>query len=82
MDDKFLVGVVLGMLGGAVLVTNSVKARQAVKSGQEQVIDKMGELKKQQKEVRSELIAKKCGAQILLRSAFLVKTLAYFYKMC
>ena len=29
MDDKFLFGVVLGMLGGAVLVTNSVKARQA-----------------------------------------------------
>ena len=49
MDDKFLVGVVLGMLGGAVLVTNSVKARQAVKSGQEQVIDKMGELKKSNK---------------------------------
>lgn len=49
MDDKFLVGVVLGMLGGAVLVTNSVKARQAVKSGQKQVIDKMGELKKSNK---------------------------------
>ena len=49
MDDKFLVGVVLGMLGGAVLVTNSVKARQAVKSGQEQVIDKMSELKKSNK---------------------------------
>ena len=26
MDDKFLVGIILGMLGGAVLVTNSVKA--------------------------------------------------------
>lgn len=47
MDDKFLVGVVLGMLGGAVLVTNSVKARQVVKSGQEQVMDKMEGLKKQ-----------------------------------
>ena len=31
MDDKFLVGVILGMLGGAVLATNSAKARQAVK---------------------------------------------------
>lgn len=49
MDDKFLVGVVLGMLGGAVLVTNSVKARQAVKSGQEQVMDKMEGLTKQSK---------------------------------
>ena len=46
MDDKFLVGIILGMLGGAVLVTNSVKARQAVKDGQNQVIEKMTELKK------------------------------------
>ena len=43
MNDKFLVGVILGMLGGAVLVTNSVKARQAVKDGQEQVINKVSE---------------------------------------
>lgn len=49
MDDKFLTGVVLGVLGGAVLATNSVKARQAVKSGQEQVLEKMDELKKQGK---------------------------------
>ena len=41
MNDKFLIGVVLGMLGGAVLVTNSVKARQAVKEGQTQVIEKV-----------------------------------------
>ena len=46
MDDKFLVGVILGMLGGAVLATNSVKARQAVKKGQEQVLDKAESLKK------------------------------------
>ena len=46
MDDKFLVGIILGMLGGAVLVTNSVKARQAVQDGQNQVIEKMAELKK------------------------------------
>ena len=46
MDDKFLVGIILGMLGGAVLVTNSVKARQAVQDGQNQVIEKMTELKK------------------------------------
>ena len=55
MDDKFLFGVMLGMLGGAVLVTNSVKARQAVRNGQEQMIDKMNELKKQNKKpVKSE----------------------------
>ena len=43
MDDKFLCGVLLGMLGGAVLVANSAKARQMVKDGQEQVKDKVNE---------------------------------------
>ena len=43
MDDKFLCGVLLGMLGGAVLVTNSAKARQIVKDGQEHVKDKVNE---------------------------------------
>ncbi len=37
MDEKFLVGIALGMLGGAVIATNSVKTRQMVKDGQEQV---------------------------------------------
>ena len=46
MDDKFLCGVILGMVGGAVLVTNSVKARKAVKDGQEQIIEKVNELNK------------------------------------
>ena len=46
MNDKFLFGVVLGMLGGAVIVTNSVKARQMVKSGQQQVVEKAETLTK------------------------------------
>lgn len=46
MNDKFLFGVVLGMLGGAVIATNSVKARQLVKSGQEQVVEKAETLTK------------------------------------
>ncbi len=49
MDDKFLFGMVLGMLGGAVLVTNSVKARQIVKDGQEQVKQKVEEMSKSNK---------------------------------
>ena len=49
MNDKFLVGVILGMLGGALIVTNSVKARQMVKSGQTQVMEKMEEMGKMQK---------------------------------
>ena len=45
MNDKFLAGVALGMIGGALIVTNSVKARQMVKDGQDKVIEKMSEVK-------------------------------------
>ena len=40
MNEKFMFGLALGMIGGAVIVTNSVKARQMVKSGQQQVVEK------------------------------------------
>ena len=49
MDDKFLYGIILGMLGGAVLVTNSVKARQVVKDGQAQVLQKVEQATKSAK---------------------------------
>ena len=50
MDDKFLCGIILGMVGGAVLVTNSVKARQMVKDGQNQVKAKVEELSAKMKQ--------------------------------
>lgn len=40
MNDKFLFGVILGMLGGAVLVANSTKVRTAIQDSQEQIKDK------------------------------------------
>ena len=46
MNEKFMFGLALGMLGGAVIATNSVKARQLVKSGQEQVVEKAETLTK------------------------------------
>ena len=46
MSDKFVWGVMLGMLGGAIVATNSVKTRQLVKSGQEQVVEKAETLTK------------------------------------
>ena len=46
MDDKFLFGMLLGVVGGAVLATNSAKARQMVKDGQEQVKQKVEDLTK------------------------------------
>ena len=49
MDDKFLFGIVLGMLGGVVLATNSGKARQVVRDGQEQVMQKVNEISKKSK---------------------------------
>lgn len=49
MDDKFLCGILLGMIGGAVLATNSAKARQIVRDGQEQVKDKLNDVQKKSK---------------------------------
>lgn len=49
MDDKFVMGIILGMLGGALVATNSVKARQMVKDGQRQIESKVKEISKSQK---------------------------------
>ena len=48
MNDKFIFGLALGMLGGALIATNSVKARQMVKAGQEQVVEKAEALTQKQ----------------------------------
>jgi hypothetical protein len=53
MDDKFLSGIILGMVGGALIVTNSVKARQIVKDGQTQVKEKITEMTEQSKKKKS-----------------------------
>ena len=44
MDDKFLTGIVLGMVGGALIVTNSVRARQLVRESQQEVKEKVDKL--------------------------------------
>ncbi len=49
MDEKFLAGILLGMVGGAVLVTNSVKAREVVKDGQNEIKKKVAEMSKPKK---------------------------------
>ncbi len=49
MDDKFLTGVLLGMVGGALIVTNSVRARQLVRESQQEVKEKVEKLSKQGK---------------------------------
>ncbi len=52
MDDKFIFGLGLGMLGGALIVANSVKARQMVKNGQEQVMDKIEQISEANKKAQ------------------------------
>ena len=49
MEKEFYLGVMLGMLGGALVATNSFKARKAVKDGQEQVIDAIANLESKKK---------------------------------
>ena len=44
MDDKFLCGILLGMVGGAVLATKSSKTRQVIKDGEQQLMEKVKEL--------------------------------------
>ncbi len=52
MDDKFLVGIALGMLGGGILVANSNKVRQKIKDGQDEAVKKINQMteKKPKKE--------------------------------
>ena len=54
MDDKFLFGMLLGVIGGAVIATNSARARQMVKDGQEQVKQKVDEISKNSKKNNQE----------------------------
>ena len=48
MESKtFILGLALGMVGGALIVANSQKARQVVKDSQEDICNKAKSLKKQ-----------------------------------
>ena len=50
MNDKFLIGVILGMVGGALVVTNSNKAKMLIQEGQQKVTEKMSEMTKKNKQ--------------------------------
>ena len=55
MDGKFFcVGLALGMLGGALIVANSNKVRNAVKNSQQQILDKAEELSKEYNQDKKE----------------------------
>lgn len=49
MDEKFIIGLALGMVGGALIVANSVKARTLIKDGQDELAQKVKGLKNKKK---------------------------------
>ena len=49
MDKDFYIGVIAGMLGGALLAANSIKVRKAVQDGQEQVMNSITSANTQKK---------------------------------
>lgn len=44
MEKTFCIGLLLGMVGGALIVANSYKARSLVKKSQAEVMDKVNEM--------------------------------------
>ena len=44
MEKMFCLGVTLGMIGGALIVANSYKARTLVKKSQTEVMDKVNQM--------------------------------------
>ena len=44
MEKAFILGLALGMVGGAVVVANNYKARKMVLNSQEDILKKMDEL--------------------------------------
>ena len=44
MDKNFACGIVLGLLGGMLIVSNSYKARKLVKDSQEEIKNKVAEM--------------------------------------
>ena len=53
MEKLFCLGVVIGMVGGALLVANSYKARSLVKKSQAEILDKMDEMMGEEKRRRA-----------------------------
>ena len=46
MDKNFAIGLFLGMVGGALIIANSYKARKLVKDGQNSIKEKVSEMTK------------------------------------
>ncbi len=49
MEKDFAIGLAMGLVGGALIVANSYKARKLVKDGQNQIKNKAASICKQKK---------------------------------
>lgn len=49
MEKDFCFGIILGMIGGALLCANSYKVRKTVKDGQDQVINALNKMNENKK---------------------------------
>lgn len=54
MEKDFCMGLLAGMLGGAIVAANSFKVRKAIKDGQEQIIDKLNDLNDKREKQQTE----------------------------
>ncbi|MBE5742504.1 MAG: hypothetical protein E7360_04180 [Clostridiales bacterium] len=50
MEKDFAIGLILGMIGGALIVANSYQARKMVKDGQEQIKNKVCDMTKKKQQ--------------------------------
>jgi len=44
MEKDFAIGLIIGMIGGALIVANSYKARKMVKDGQQQIKEQVSKM--------------------------------------
>ena len=49
MEKDFCMGILAGMLGGAIVAANSFKVRKTIKDGQQQILDALNKLDKREK---------------------------------
>ena len=49
MEKDFCMGILAGMLGGAIVAANSFKVRKTIKDRQQQILDALNKLDKREK---------------------------------
>lgn len=50
MDEKFIFGMLLGVVAGSLVCVNSIKARQLIKKGQQKVQSSVNKISKKSKQ--------------------------------